>query len=215
MSNFISSLLYCNKDTINNTIQKYQLFSKKIKYENIKFLIIYNKYNNNDITKFIFLNMNFIKLKSNYYKLISYNFNNIIDIDNINQLNNEKIYEYFEGTTINIFYNDTKNKWIYSTNRCLDMTLSLFASNKSHYEMFINTIYDKSLLEKYLNIKYNYTFILIHHENKYYIDYSNRFEKNYKKLLFLYCKDDKMNIITDDNFENHLLLFQNIIKQQL
>ncbi len=213
MSNFINSLLYCNKETLNNTIEKYQLYSKKIKYNNQTFKIIYNKYNNNDKSKLIFRNMKFIKLNNNNYKMISYNFNNIIDCENLNELDENNIYEYFEGTTINIFYVQSLNKWFASTNRCLNLKDSQFSSNKNHDEQFNETI-DKEKLLKYLNPKYNYTFILIHHDNKYYIDYTNKFGKDYKKLLFLYCKDDKMNIITDYNFLLNLILFPNIIIQK-
>lgn len=155
MSNFIQSLLLTNKKTILNTIKKYNLFCKKVKYENQKFKIIYNNFNNSEIPRLIFRNLKFLNLKNNSYKLITYNFNNMIDCDNLNELDEEFIYEYFEGTTIKVLYVPTINKWLYTTNKCLDLKESLFSSTMNHDEQFNETI-DKSKLQKYLNPKYNY-----------------------------------------------------------
>ena len=210
MTNHIPSLLNCNKITLKNTINEFNLYCKKIKEDNIKFLILYNKHNDSNIDKTVFRNMKFIKIKKDSYKLISYNFNNIIDCENLNELNKENIVEGFEGTTINVFYQN--NKWHYTTNKTIDINKSQFSSIKTHGEQFSETI-NKSELQKYLNIKLNYTFILIHYQNKYYIDYTSRFGNEYKKLLFLWCKDEKMNVVKDTNFESQLKLFPNIFKQ--
>ena len=84
MTNHIPSLLNCNKITLKNTINEFNLYCKKIKEDNIKFLILYNKHNDSNIDKTVFRNMKFIKIKKDSYKLISYNFNNIIDCENLN-----------------------------------------------------------------------------------------------------------------------------------
>ena len=209
MSNFLESLLFTNKQTLKNTIEKYSLYSKKIIVNESKFIILYNKHKDNDKERNVFRNLKFIKCHAGNYKLISYNFNNIVDVDKLNELNDD-VYEGFEGTTINIFY--LYSKWYYTTNKCIDVNQSKFSSDKTHGDMLFETIH-KQTLEKFLDLRYNYTFILVHHQNKYYIDYTNRFGKNYKKLLFLWCKDSKMNIVKDMSFENNILLFPNMMMQ--
>ena len=110
--------------------------------------------------------------------------------------NNTKIYESYDGTNIVVF--NWKNKWYYSTSKNIDMFQSKFTNNTSHGSMFLDALKsDKSeldLFEKELNENYNYNFLIVHHNNKYIIDYTNLFGNKYSKLIFTDSKDKNTQI---------------------
>lgn len=94
-----------------------------------------------------------------------------------------KIQECFEGTLMSLyFYND---KWNLGTRRCIDANKSIWNSNKTYYNLFlecINTSFDE--FTSYLNEEYNYFFVIVHHQNKHIVDYTDYFKDDeYKKLL--------------------------------
>lgn len=80
----------------------------------------------------------------------------------------EKIYEAYEGTSINVFFEHETNKWFYCTKKKFRMFDSFFGSNNSHGMMF-EQIITCSELETKLNKNYSYNFILIHNLNSHII----------------------------------------------
>lgn len=80
----------------------------------------------------------------------------------------EKIYEAYEGTSINVFYEHETNKWFYCTKKKFRMFDSFFGSTNSHGMMF-EQIIPCSELETKLNKNYSYNFILIHNLNSHII----------------------------------------------
>ena len=104
--------------------------------------------------------------------------------------NNESekiITECYEGTMMSIFkHND---KWYISTRRCLDSNNSVWQQEKSHYKMFVEVLKENSYesfdqFVNKLNSDYCYNFILLHHENKNVVDYSNVFGEKLQKTGF-------------------------------
>ena len=108
------------------------------------------------------------------YNIIMYNGPKIYDSvrDNINidtvitfienRLDECKIFEANEGTTINVFY--YQDEWFFTTKRTYDMNESIYGSNNSHGLMFENII-SKDEIIKLLDKSYTYHFTLIHKLN--------------------------------------------------
>ena len=122
--------------------------------------------------------------------------------------NTNLITKCYEGTLISIFnYN---NKWFSSTRRCLNCDKSVWKSTKSHHAMFLEALnsIDINLEDFYqkLNVNYQYYFILIHHENKNVVDYTNQFGDNYKKIAIGIVRDKAHKEINlyEENLKNKL-----------
>ena len=123
--------------------------------------------------------------------------------------NTDKCYEAYDGTIITIY--NYKNTWYFGTSSCPDANSSKFSHpTKSHGLMFDEVLYkyysrvpdvysrlieienpeevSKTLRELFvtnLNIGHAYEFVLIHHENKHIIDYTNILGEEYKELVHI------------------------------
>lgn len=100
------------------------------------------------------------------------------------------IQECFEGTLITVFYHD--DKWNLATRRCIDAKKSIWQNNKSYYDMFMECInIDFEDFTTYLNKNVNYFFVLVHHQNKHIVDYTEYFEdQEYKKIIHVMSRDN-------------------------
>jgi hypothetical protein len=100
-----------------------------------------------------------------------------------------KIYECYEGTLLTIY--NFEDEWNMSTRKCIRADKSFWSSNKTHYNMFVETIGKEfSNFTKLLNKENYYMFVLVHHENKNIVDYSYRFEnKEYKKVVHVMTRN--------------------------
>jgi hypothetical protein len=94
-----------------------------------------------------------------------------------------------------------EGKWNYSTRKCVDAKESFLningkVSSKSHYDMFLECI-DKNLenFESNLDKIKSYYFVLVHHENKTFTSYQEKFGENYCKIILLFVRDSNMNKI--------------------
>ena len=108
------------------------------------------------------------------YNIIMYNGPKIYDSvrDNINletaltfienKVDECKIYEANEGTTINIFY--YIDRWFFTTKRTFDMDDSIYGSNNSHGKMF-ESIITRQEITQLLDISLTYHLTLIHTSN--------------------------------------------------
>jgi len=127
--------------------------------------------------------------------------------------NTDKCYEAYDGTIITIY--NYKNTWYFGTSSCPDANSSKFSHpTKSHGLMFDEVLYkyysripdvysrlieienpeevSKMLRELFvanLNIGHAYEFVLIHHENKHIIDYTNILGEEYKELVHINTRD--------------------------
>lgn len=133
-------------------------------------------------------------------KIISYSHDNVLYYEDTNKKitkeDNDIIEESYEGTMVGVFNHN--EKWYFTSTRCPSIDDSYFFNKeKTHGMMF-----DEALKEIYpnstdvretltLNLdkdKYYY-FIILHHENKYIVDYSDRYGVNYKKLIHIITRD--------------------------
>lgn len=106
---------------------------------------------------------------------------NTISLPDIN-LKTDIIIECFEGTVVYVYYD---NGWKISTRRCIDASKSfLHNKTKNHKLMFeecINMEFDK--FTQYLIQTHCYAFTIVHYDNVHLIDYTPKFNKNYKKII--------------------------------
>ena len=111
---------------------------------------------------------------------------------------NDKYLEAYDGTMITCYYYN--NKWHMGTTSCPDINSSWFSHpTKSHGTMLDEVLYSYSNKEvdisnirnefcNYLNTNISYIFVLLHHENKHIIDYSNILGSNYMHLVHIDSK---------------------------
>lgn len=117
-----------------------------------------------------------------------------------NGLENYEIQESFEGTLISIYYHE--DRWNVSTRQYIDSKKSYWTSHKSYFDLFLECIkIDFDKFTSYLKKENNYFFILIHHDNKHIVDYSNYFnDKEYKEIVHVMtrCKKTHKDYDVDD-----------------
>lgn len=177
---------------------KYNLFVKKYE-DNEKLLMIHNNQNNfnsNDIYKEC--RSIIIDTSDDKTKIVSYSHDNVLYsiIEEIKIEDNDILEESFEGTMVNVFnFND---KWYFSSTKCPLIDKSYFFSDKkSHGEMldeilkqyYPNLDNVREEFVKNLNKDKCYYFIILHHENKYIVDYSSIYGNDYKKLVHIITRD--------------------------
>lgn len=109
----------------------------------------------------------------------------------------ETFEDSYEGTMISIFNN--KDKWYFTTSRCTSIDSSYYyKSNITFGNMFDECLLEMSskltrdAFTELLDKTKCYNFSLIHHNNKFIVDYSNIFGENYKKLALI----DERNVDT-------------------
>jgi len=152
------------------------------------------------------------KIDESKYKIIAYT-HPIVDYNNLGKLvdfKDQKFVECFEGTLISVYY--CSGTWNYSTRKCLDSKDSYWAyngkrSSLSHYDMFLESL-NSSLedFESKLDKNKSYYFVVVNHNNKTFVDYSNKFGENYKKVFLLFVRDSQMNITNeyDDSLKQYV-----------
>ena len=117
-----------------------------------------------------------------------------------NGLKNYEIEECFEGTLISLYYHS--DKWNVSTRQYIDSKKSYWTSDKSYYDLFLECIkIDFDKFTTFLKEENNYFFILVHHENKHIVDYTNYFDnKEYKEIIHVMtrCKNGHKDYNNDD-----------------
>jgi hypothetical protein len=134
------------------------------------------------------------------YNIVSYT-HPVIDYNNqtkLAEMKDKQFTECYEGTLISVYY--CNDKWNYSTRKCLDANDSHWTYNgktcsKSHYDMFVESLgVSKDDFEKELDQAKSYYFVIVHHENKIFVDYTSRFGSEYKKLFLLFVRDSTMKV---------------------
>ena len=125
----------------------------------------------------------------------------------------DKCYLAMDGTLITVYYHN--DKWYFGSSCCPDINSSKFSHpTKTHgymldevlYEMYKNNvdINDlnisltlRNLFTSNLSPLFSYEFVLIHHENKHLIDYSNDYGENYKLLFHINTKN-RFSLVEED-----------------
>ena len=105
--------------------------------------------------------------------------------------NNIQIQECFEGTFLSIYYFD--GEWHISTRKCLDAKKSKWTNDKSYFILFEECCEDTfENFTRNLKEEYCYFFVLVHHENKNIVDYSEYFnDPTYKKIYHVLTRKAK------------------------
>jgi hypothetical protein len=191
-------------NTIKKVIYDYNLKnSNKISFKlKDKTMLVYNDFVKNPTKDDLFNNSRSIILNSTdeSYKIVAYT-HPIIDYNNsskMEELTDKQFVECYEGTLLSVYFSN--DKWNYSTRKCVDSKDSYWSYNgkvseKSHYDMFLETVGDVSVFESKLQKDKSYYFVLVHHENKIFVDYTEKFGSEYKKLFLLFVRDSELNLV--------------------
>jgi hypothetical protein len=135
---------------------------------------------------------------------------------------NDECYEAFEGTVVTVYF--YQDKWHFGTSTCpLVDSSRYFHPTKSHGQMLdealagilgvaapgltefnfgVTTSEDvRKAFTHWLNPARAYAFILVHHENKHVADYTQRFDKNYAKLVHIVTRDRTSHKTLDEQLD--------------
>lgn len=106
-----------------------------------------------------------------------------------NDLTDYSIQECFEGTLLSFFNHD--GKWNIATRKQIDAKNSIWTSEKSYYDLFLDSInitFDE--FTSHLKPEYNYYFVLVHYDNKNIVDYTDYFSNpEYKEIIHVLTRD--------------------------
>lgn len=220
--NFFS--LLNNLDNINYN-NLYEYFTKNHKYN-----LFVKKYNEDDHLLMIHNNQDTSNKNDNEIykecrsmiidtydspKIVSYSHDNVLysSIEEYLIEENDIIEESYEGSMVNVFNNN--DKWYFSSTKCPSINNSYFFSDKkSHGEMLdeiLKQYYpdaDNVRDEFVKNLDKNkcYFFIILHHENKYIVDYSYVYGTNYKRLVHIITRDKVSQIEEYNNLDLDYLI---------
>jgi len=112
-----------------------------------------------------------------------------------------EIQESIEGTTIAIYYDDKFARWRISTRKCIDIADSFW--NGNHRDLFYDTISEYNDFFGLLDKSKSYIFIIVHHKNKYLVDYTSVYGKNYAKLIHIITRDNQSFAVVNDELPFH------------
>jgi hypothetical protein len=141
------------------------------------------------------------------YKIVAFT-HPVVDYNNLGKLvdfSDKQFVECYEGTLISVYY--CNDKWNYSTRKCLDANDSHWAYNgkhstKSHFDMFVESLDSTvDVFESMLDKSQSYYFVLVHHENKTFVDYTEKFGPQYKKVFLLFVRDQSLTVTDQYNAE--------------
>lgn len=124
----------------------------------------------------------------------------------------------YEGTMIYVYCH--KDRWFFGTSTCPSVDSSrYFHPTKSHGEMmnevlesyFPDLLQEENMTPKekskllrdhftsHLSPQKTYGFMLVHHENKHFMDYTSAFGENYKVLMHIFTRDKEKKGTTLDH----------------
>jgi len=120
-----------------------------------------------------------------------------INMNKIEFMDDDLIEELVEGTNVTVF--NFEGTWNICTTKCTDSYKSYFNPVKSFGTMFDECLENdgtnRELFLELLDKSQFYNFIIVHHENKYITDYTEKFGFDYK--LLVNNNRDKNNIFMD------------------
>lgn len=148
--------------------------------------LVHNDYNkkNND-TLYRECRSFVMAIKDGNAKIVSYSHETIIEEE---PEGNAKMYETFEGTMISMFFYD---KWYFVTSRCTDIDKSFFYNSQVTFGNMLDdclrnmNMNRESFTSQFETFDHMYSFVIVHHQNKYIKDYTEQFGENYAKLVLV------------------------------
>lgn len=200
---------------------------EKLKENNIHYketdnlMIIFNNFNSN-YTSPLHLESRSVVIDTNTRKIINYSCPTpLLNDEGVNYLMKHpdfkyQIYQCYEGTLMSLF--KYENQWYLSTRKCLDASTSHWKVDSSHYDLFMEVLNNSGYqsleeLTSKLDDKLTYHFILLHYMNKNYVDYTELFGEEYKKLMLAYVRNQETLELMD--IPNSLDIFdENILKSE-
>ncbi len=225
IKNFINDLKIKNEnltvEDIKKTFEEKSIMSKY--YEQDKLLLIYHKYDLTLKTDLENYSRSFV-IDDTTFDIVSYSCQNPICNKEAQQtiLNNNqmilKSFRCYEGSLLSLFNHN--NKWHLSTRRCLDSKESMW-KEVSHWDMFNSVlIKENKTFDEFcslLDINLGYYFVLVHHNLKNIVDYSNKFGPEYTKLCLAFVRSkETQEEIYDYTFPtfNHIFKSEEITIEQ-
>lgn len=219
ISNYINNLKDKDIQTLRDNLFKLGILSKDYPEDNI--LLLYNKYDTRNKAP-LELECRSVIIDRNNFNIICYSCPTpIYNMSALNYLiKNENtkrnIFKCYEGSLLSLFnYND---KWFLSSRRCLNSDKSV-VGDVSHYNMFLDVIKQDNCnsfndFTKFLEKKYTYHFVLIHHKNKNIVDYTKEFGEEYKKLCFIFSRNQTTHQEIDSEDIENIFVSENIFLPQ-
>jgi hypothetical protein len=169
LNNFINDNKIENFDSLKVILEEYPYYLKfKFDEEYPNLALIYND-KLSDFNNIIVNICNGIIIDKENLKIVCYTFKKCLDQDELpDNICKDDLYieTSLEGTLIRMYF--YKNKWMYSTKKCIDASKSKWISDKNFFELFkdciINNENIKNIenLESILNKDYCYSFIITH-----------------------------------------------------
>jgi hypothetical protein len=162
-----------NFDSLKNILES-DLYNLKIKEDSDypKLFLIHTQ--DNSAYNIPFVNeCNGIILEKNTFKIMCYTFTKCKDTEIISDnIDLESLYyeKALEGTLIRLFFYE--NKWIISSKKCIDAAKTRWLSDKSFAQLFEECVQSYTFVHN-LNQNYCYSFVIMHHENKIIVNYTN------------------------------------------
>jgi hypothetical protein len=194
LSNYINNSDNTNIDQLKQNLFKLGILTKDYHEDNM--ILLYNKYESRNKAP-IELECRSVIINRETFEIVCYTCPTpIYNMDAVNYMlrypsSTKEIFQCYEGSLLSLFnYN---SKWYLSSRRCLDSENSI-VNEVSHYKMFMDVLNEDGYatlndFTKYLDIQYSYHFVLIHHSNRNIVNYEKLFGKNYKKLCFIFARE--------------------------
>ena len=190
-------------------------------YNDEGLVLIYNKFENNQLTELKRESRSLVIDKTTL-QIKAYSCETpLLNLEKENVPEDAVMNMCYEGTLISVFHHN--DKWYASTRRCLNSNNSIFNITelnvpKSHYQMFEEVLSKTEYsnfdnFSGFLDKSKSYYFVLIHHENKHLIDYTQKFETNYTYLCLVSVRDGDM--VEQNLYESEYHLLINISRNIL
>lgn len=181
-------------------------------YPDDKLILLHNKYTTEQKSP-IENECRSIVLSTDDFKMVNYSCPTPIYNTNAvrfllhNQDKEKHYYKCYEGSLVSLFH--TNGNWYFSTRRNL---VQVGVENTSpHYRMVEEVLAQDNTnindLVQTLDINYSYHFVLIHYQNKNIVNYVPEFGEEYKRLCFLFTRDNTTQKEGQYNFENMTSIF--------
>ena len=166
--------------------------------DNDTLLLVHTDFNNDNVSNIHNECRSFvIAVNDNKATIVSYSHETIVEG---NPDSTDIIYEEsFEGTLTSLFFHD--NKWHFHTSRCTDVDSSYFHDSDITFGKMFNDCLMKMNLNRetfaqHLDQTHMYSFVIVHYENKYITDYSDRFGEKYAQLVLVVERDSDVKPVT-------------------
>lgn len=173
--------------------------------ENNDLLMVHNSYDNNNTSTIYNECRSFvIKLEDSNVRMVAYSHENMSEVlqNDFSLGDYDEVEQGYEGTSVSVFF---EQQWYFTTTRCTNIDSSYFYNTKITFgqlfdECLKNIDMDRETFTDKLDKTHCYNFVIVHHENKYVIDYTEEFGNEYAKLVqVIECEMNHLTQVHDTN----------------